>query len=54
MLGWIFSKGYEGGHLAKQQPVARGAHCMWLLGYLFFVEFLCLCAKRIELFPRDL
>ena len=48
------SKGSEGGGLAGLQPVAEGAPCTWLLGYLFFVPIFCPFDERIEHFPRDL
>ena len=48
------SKGSEGGGLGGLQPVADGAACTWLLGYLFFVTILCPVAERFDLFRRDL
>ena len=48
------SKGSEEGGLAGLQPVAEGAPCTWLLGYLFFVAIFCPFAERFDLFLRDL
>ena len=48
------SKGSEGNGLAGLQPLAEGAACTWLLGYLFFVAILCPFAERFDLFLRDL
>jgi len=48
------SKGSEGAGLAGLQPVAEGAACTWLLGYLFFVAIFCLFDERIQPVPRDL
>ena len=47
------SKGSEGGGLGGLQPVADGAACTWLLGYLFFVAIFCPFAERIQPVPRD-